>query len=101
MNRINEFVDKVPEAHLDQLNFRPVPYVFICPSEDIGAIASEMSSRLPRLIRYLLKGLGPLEDASELISYLLFDPDFCQKLINLGYRDGVRNEAQIRQFFTE
>jgi NTE family protein len=99
--RVNEFLERVPEAHLEHMNFRPVPFVFISPSEDIGAMAAKMSSRLPRFIRYLLKGLGPLEDASELISYLLFEPDFCQALIALGYRDGMKQQKQIEQFLSE
>jgi NTE family protein len=77
-----------------------VEYVWIHPSEDIGALASAMASRLPRVIRYLLKGLGPLEDAAEVISYLLFEPDFCKKLIEIGYHDGMANEKQISDYLT-
>lgn len=101
LNRINDFLERVPEMHHDQLNFKPVRFVFISPSEDIGAMASRMSSKLPRLVRYLLKGLGPLEDASELISYLLFEPAFCQELIRLGYKDGLNQEEQITRFLQD
>jgi NTE family protein len=98
LNRINEFLKQVPAEHHEKLNFRPIDYVWIHPSEDIGAIAASMSSRLPRVIRYLLKGLGPLEDAAEIISYLLFEPDFCKKLIEIGYHDGMAQEKQITEF---
>ena len=101
LKRINEFLNRVPEAHRDSLNFKSVPFLFISPSQDIGALASKMASKLPRLIRYVLKGLGPLEDASELISYLLFEPAFCQTLIDLGYKDGMQQQEQIKQFFIE
>ncbi|MBX2996010.1 MAG: patatin-like phospholipase family protein [Bdellovibrionaceae bacterium] len=99
LKRINEFLNQVPEAHRDQLNFRAVPFVFISPSADIGQIAARLSSKLPRVVRYLLKGLGPLEDASELISYLLFEPEFCRQLIELGYQDGMNKQEELKQFF--
>lgn len=98
LNRINTFLQQVPEHLHPKLNFKPVDYVWIYPSEDIGEIAASLANRLPRVIRYLLKGLGPLEDASEIISYLLFEPDFCSQLIEIGYRDGMAQEKEISTF---
>lgn len=98
--RINDFLNRVPEAHRDQMNFKAVPFIFISPSEDIGRIASDLASRLPRVVRYLLKGLGPLEDAAELISYLLFEPEFCQTLIKLGYSDAKQKKQEIVEFLS-
>jgi NTE family protein len=98
MERINEFVRRVPEPYRDQLNFREVKSLFIHPSEDIGALAAQMSSKLPRIVRYLLKGLGPLEEASELVSYLLFEKEFTTRLIEMGYRDGMNSREEIIAF---
>ncbi len=101
LKRVNDFVDRVPESMQDKLNFKKVNYVWIHPTHDIGAIAAGMSSRLPRVIRYLLKGLGPLDDASEIISYLMFEPEFCKKLIELGYQDGMAQRESIESFLLE
>lgn len=98
LERINEFIRRVPEGYRDNLNFREVKSVFIHPSEDIGALASQMSSKLPRIVRYLLKGLGPLEEASELVSYLLFEKEFTTRLIEMGYRDGMNSRQEIVDF---
>lgn len=98
LRKINDFLSRVPEEHHASLNFRPVDAVWIHPSKDIGALAGQLSDRLPKLIRYLLKGLGPLEEAREIISYLLFDPEFCQELIRYGYEDGLNQKAAIREF---
>jgi NTE family protein len=101
LKRINEFIRRVPPQHQTNLNFRPIDVVFISPSEDIGAIAADLSSRLPRVIRYLIKGLGPLDEASEIISYLLFEKEFTSRLIDMGYRDGMASSQQITRFLLE
>jgi NTE family protein len=98
LERINEFIHRVPPQFRDNLNFREVKSVFVHPSEDIGALAAQMSSRLPRIVRYLLKGLGPLSEASEVISYLLFEKEFTSRLIEMGYRDGRNAKKQIIDF---
>ncbi len=101
LNRINEFLRRVPKQHQQNLNFRPVNALLISPSRDIGKIAEQMSSKLPRVIRYLLKGLGPLEEASELISYLLFEKDFLEALIEMGYEDGLDQKEAVTRFLLE
>ncbi len=101
LNRINTFLRQVPEEHHEDLNFKNINYVWIHPSEDIGALAAKMASKMPRVIRYLIKGLGPLEDASEIISYLLFEPDFCSQLIEIGYDDGIREKKSILEFLNK
>lgn len=98
--RINEFLNRLPEDVLANVNFKKVTSVWIHPSDDIGLLARGLATRLPRLVRYLLKGLGPLDDASEIISYLLFDPTFCSKLIEMGRRDGLNQEKEIRNFLS-
>lgn len=98
LNRINGFVGQIPENLRAQLNFKMLKPQWLHPSDDIGLIAKSLSNRLPRIVRYLLKGLGPLEDAREIISYLLFDPKFCSKLIEIGYRDGMQCEGEIQEF---
>ena len=36
---------------------------------------------------------------SNLASYLLFEEPFCRALIDLGYKDTVAREAEVREFF--
>lgn len=101
MDRINEFMDRLPEDYQGKMNFKKVDCCWIHPSFDIGQLAYDHSRKLPRFIRYLLRGLGPNEDAKELISYLLFDPEFCQKLIISGYEDGMKQKDKIEQMLTD
>jgi NTE family protein len=99
--RINEFIRRVPTEYQTNLNFKAVQYLFIQPSVEIGEIATKMASRMPRLLRYMLKGLGPLEDAKEIISYLLFESDFTNALIEVGYNDGMNAKEDILRFLLE
>lgn len=99
MERVNEFVRRVPLEHRENLNLREVEYCMISPSADIGELASAKASRLPRLIRYLLKGLGRLEDAAEIVSYLLFDPLFCSQLIEIGREDAWAAHEDLVKLF--
>lgn len=100
MKRINDFVDKVPSSLHEELNFKKVNYLWVSPKEDLGLLAASMASHLPRIVRYILKGLGPVEDASEIVSYLLFDPSYCQKLIDFGYQDAMEKKDEIKHFLT-
>ena len=40
-----------------------------------------------------------LESATELTSYLLFDSEFCGRLIDLGRDDVLAERARIERFF--
>ena len=64
-------------------------------------MAASMAAKMPRVVRFLLKGLGPLDDASELISYLLFEKEYTQWLVDLGYNDGMACQEKIVQFFKD
>ena len=99
LKKINEFMGRIPNQLHEQLNFRKIEFVWIHPSIDIGQLAYEHSHKLPRFIRYLLRGLGPNEDSKEIISYLLFDPVFCQKLIEAGYEDAMAKKDEIEKMF--
>ena len=100
MSRVNSTLGFVPMRQRADLNLRPIDYLWIRPSQDIGHLAGELFDRLPRVIRYLISGLGSSREASELTSYLLFDPDFCGQLVHMGYEDGLAHREQIANFLS-
>jgi NTE family protein len=81
--------------------FRYVDVLALHPSEDIAGLAAELASRVPRIVRYLMRGLGSDEAIRELSSYLLFDPVFCGRLVELGREDAKANRHEIEHFFSE
>lgn len=101
LKRINHFVDSIPENLKGSSPLRKVEVVWTHPILDIGHVAFENARKLPRFVRYLLKGLGSTEDAKEIISYLLFDPDFCKRLIDMGFEDAMRQEESIKRFLNQ
>lgn len=95
LKRVNDLVHSLPKENHSQITYKPLEYAWIAPSVDIGEIAFTKSSQLPRIIRYLLKGLGTIEEASEIVSYLLFEPAFCSELIEIGFEDGLKQKDEI------
>lgn len=97
--RMNQIVKQVENS--SNLSYKKLDFVFISPSRDIGALASKHMAKVPRIIRYLIKGLGSLEDANELVSYLLFESPFCSELIEMGFQDAIDDRENIIKLFSE
>jgi NTE family protein len=97
IQRINQLVD----VNSKNANLKKIPALCISPSQNIGDIARERSHKLPRILRMTISAFGQLDDASEIMSYLMFESDFCKKLIEMGYDDAMNSKKEIIDFFTE
>ncbi len=100
LERINTNISKLSEIEKKNLTVRFIDHLWISPSVDIAEIAAQKVNKLPQMIRYLLKGLGSLQDASEIASFLLFEPSYCEKLIEIGFEDGMKQKEQIRRLLS-
>lgn len=78
--------------------FRPIEVMWLAPPAPIAPIARQLMHRIPPLIRYLLRGLGGDTAASELASYLLFHPEYCGRLLELGMEQVRRDRESIARF---
>jgi NTE family protein len=79
--------------------FRHVDVLWIQPSVDLSALAASYAHQIPGVVRYLMRGLGNEESTTELASYLLFDAEFCRKLIEVGRADAHAAREQVEAFF--
>jgi NTE family protein len=79
--------------------FRNVDVLWLNPARSLGQIAYELEDRIPRIVRYLLRGLGNDEATTDLASYLLFDSVYCGRLIELGREDVAAGRDTIAEFF--
>lgn len=99
IQRINELVELASSAAKQKNNLRRIEAICISPSQDIGEIARQQAHYLPRLLRMTISTFGHLDEASEILSYLLFNPQFCRRLIDMGYEDAKSSKSAIHKFF--
>jgi NTE family protein len=100
LERINRTLEEVPPERREHTGLRSVETLVIQPSEDVREIAIRHRHRIPASVRTLLKGIGAW-GGGRLPSYLLFEAEFCRELIELGYRDGLADQARIRELLAE
>ncbi len=100
LDNLNSVINQLPKEKQSLVNYKKLEYLYFSPSVDFTEIARGLSHRLPRGVRFLLRGLGSLEEASEIVSYLLFDPSFCSQLIDIGFSDAMKRRAEIEVFLT-
>ena len=102
LERINEIVARVPSERQWLLSERPVKMLVLRPSSDLGRLAARYEDRLPRGLRYLIRGLGTRRVASpDLLSYLMFEGEYLHELIRLGELDAEKNWLRIRRFLDD
>lgn len=93
MLRINEVLELTPKHD----HWKPIKILQISPSESIGAVAEQYYKNIPRVVRYLMRGLGDQGSVEEIASYLLFDTSFCSRLIEMGYNDALRVRGKVEE----
>lgn len=93
----NEMVESFQEKQIitNRSDYSKIDVLVIKPSRDIDRIAESKVKNFPRMIKFLLGGLGSITEASELASYLLFVPEFTQELIDLGYADILDRRSEV------
>lgn len=99
LRRVNDLLRRVPDSRRWLVSERPVRLLVLRPSSDIGRVARQYESSLPRSLRYLLRGLGTRKvTSSDLVSYLMFESEYLEHMIRLGERDAERGWFKIRRF---
>lgn len=99
MERVNELLQRVDPRQRWLLPEREVELLVVRPSRDIGRMAALYERKLPWGLRHMIRGLGTRRSSgSDLLSYLLFVPEFLTDLIRLGERDADLNRKRIGRF---
>ena len=97
LERINALLEKLPEE--ERIGLHPIELMVIRPSRDLGRMAGEYEPRLPRVFRFLTRGLGTRETRSpDFLSLILFQPDYLRALMECGEEDARAREDEIRAF---
>jgi len=101
LERINQTVALIPHAERSRMAqpLRAIPVLALRPSQDLGRLAADQYDNFPRMLRYLLRGIGATGATGwDLLSYLAFEPGYIDRLLELGYHDTLARRSEILEF---
>jgi len=97
MNMINRLVERIAPDKREGM--RVIDIMVLRPSMDLGQLAREYEPRLPRVFRFLTRGLGTRKSSSpDILSLVMFQEDFLRRIIALGEEDAERHHQRIAAF---
>jgi NTE family protein len=104
LQRINALVAPLNQKQLKSAglgNMRVIDTLVISPSRSLSELAREHISELPRSMRWFLQKTGSIKTTGSggALSYILFEPGYCQRLMQLGYDDTMAQADAVRTFF--
>jgi NTE family protein len=99
MERINQTIAHMTYQQRQQTALKTIDCLVINPTISFNEMAARHFKYMPSGIKLLLRMLGLHDKAdSSLLSYLLFEKEFCRELIELGFQDGLIRKDEIRAF---
>ena len=97
LQQINTLVRRLPEHAREGM--REIELMVLRPSRDLGRLANDFEPDLPKAFRFLVRGLGSRETRSnDMLSLLMFQPDYVEQLMELGEADARARAAEIEVF---
>jgi len=80
----------------EDLNLRLVRAFVLRPSVDLGQIAGQFERDLPRLFRFLMRGLGTRETENfDWLSMVMFVPSYIRNLMEIGAADANARKEEM------
>lgn len=104
VQRINQTLSLVPQSARRHSSLQPIDLLVIAPSQRLDEVAARHLSALPRPVLMMLGALGVRKGSQEvrnaaLASYLLFEAEYTQELMTLGYEDTWKRRDEVGKFF--
>ena len=97
LQRLNALLSELPPDRRHGL--RPLRLLVLRPSVDLGRLAFDYEPQLPRSFRFLTRGLGTRDtNTPDLLSFILFQPDYLRALMDIGEKDALARVDEIRDF---
>ncbi len=99
VEKINGTLHLITQERKTESSWKPINVLHIYPSVDLSTFTKEAQQTMPLLLRYMMSMLGSKEQSSDLMSFLLFEANYCKKLIEIGFHDALSKTDEIRSFF--
>lgn len=100
LERTNHTLSVAPPPPGIAAQFRVIPLLTLRPSRELGGLAADQMEHFPRVMRYLLRGMGAgRRGGSDLVSYLAFEQTYIDRLQTLGYEDTLARRSEVEDFF--
>jgi len=100
LERLNQLLLQLPPER--RMGLRTIDLLVMRPSRDLGKLAADFEPQLPRSFRFMTRGLGTKEMRSaDLLSMLMFQPDYISTLIETGERDAAARRDEIAALIEE
>jgi NTE family protein len=103
LQRVNQTISQIPAdgRTTDPRSLRTIETLVIRPSRLMDVIAAAHAEELPRTMRFLMRRVGVLEpNGARVLSYLLFERDYCRHLMHLGFTDAMTQRQNILSFLS-
>jgi len=100
LERFNDLLALLPEPSAAPGGIRRVDLLMLRPSRDIGGLADDRAVQLPSLVRFLVSSIGGSGRArtTDFLSYLMFEPGYIGRLMELGYEDTMARREEVAEF---
>jgi len=99
--RINSTLDFIDPKKREDFSLRKIECYQIHPQKDIASVAQNYTKKLPQAIHYMIRGIGSEAHLDDVLSYILFDGEFCARLIEMGEEDILRDEENVLRFLKD
>ena len=99
LTRINSTIQYLEPDSKSSL--KPVDVLLLQPTQDLSRVAMDYTHLMPRAIRFLVQGWGGRRDASDVISNILFEGAYIQRIIEMGYEDTIHRRQEIQAFLQD
>jgi NTE family protein len=97
LETMNKLIAKIPPGNRDP--YRPMDILVLRPSVDLGKLALAYEPRLPDTFRVIASSLGSQEsNTSDFLSMLMFQPDYLERLMEIGESDAEARIDELRAF---
>jgi len=96
LERTNQLIKDWPATTSRPADLKRVDSLVIRPSQDLRTVAERHIHRIPASVKTLLRGVGAW-GSGRFASFVLFEAEFCQELMALGYADGLAASDSVQE----